>query len=264
MAHPSIAHDQVVTLHGALPTTRSSLVAVALVAAAMVLPATKATAQRYYGADLALSGNNVVPPNSSGAYGYGTIRIDTQMNQLQYDVTLVGVTGEIESHIHGFAPPGQNAPVVIEIPTGDHKVDVWNYIQDQEADILAGRAYVVVHTFTYPGGELRGQIVPSPLSVSVEPGARTELQLAAPTPNPSHGAVDLEIDLPRPTIAQLSIVDAGGRRIASVLNGPFPAGAHRVRWDGRDANGRRVPAGLLWAVLDANGERRVRKWVVAR
>lgn len=114
--------------------------------------------------DGAQSGN----PESPGT-GSGTFTIDTDANTMSYNITFSGLLGtETVSHIHGFAPPGVNAGVLHPLPLGSPKIGVWNYLESQEADILAGLTYVNIHS-TYDGsGEIRGQIVvPEPASVTL-------------------------------------------------------------------------------------------------
>ena len=75
------------------------------------------------------------------------------------------------------------------------------------------------------------------------------LTLAAPRPNPSSGATRLEFDLPSAANAELSVFDAAGRRVATLVDGVEPAGRHAATWDGRSTSGERVAAGLYFARL---------------
>lgn len=107
-----------------------------------------------------LTGAKQVPVNSSTATGNGTFTINTVNNTLSFNISFSGLTGtETGAHIHGPATATQNAPVLFSLPLGSPKVGVWNYPEAQEADILAGRMYVNVHSTVFPDGEIRGQIV---------------------------------------------------------------------------------------------------------
>jgi len=75
--------------------------------------------------------------------------------------------------------------------------------------------------------------------------------------NPFRGTTRLAIDLPRAGDAKLRVVDAAGRRVRRLATGARGAGRHDIAWDGNDESGRRAPAGLYFAILDAAGERRV-------
>lgn len=106
-----------------------------------------------------LSGLSEVPPNSSGANG--TAKVEVDGNVVKWTVTYSGTTGPITAgHIHGPAPAGANAGVVIPFAgsmaspiTGSATVT-----PAQLADMKAGLYYVNLHTAANPGGEIRGQI----------------------------------------------------------------------------------------------------------
>ena len=59
------------------------------------------------------------------------------------------------------------------------------------------------------------------------------------------------------------IIDAAGRVITSLGEGDRSAGRHRIRWDGKDAQGRPVPAGIYFAEVNG-GVRRVARFVAIR
>src|SRR5262245_48627026 len=90
--------------------------------------------------------------------------------------------------------------------------------------------------------------------------AAPRVQLSAPRPNPSSAATRLEFSLPEAASVDLSVFDASGRRVATVLSGELPAGPRTATWDGRDSNGRTVSAGLYFARLTTplgSAERRI-------
>ncbi len=102
-----------------------------------------------------------VPPIMSSAMGGGRFVIDTDANTVTYRIAYTGLTGvESGAHIHGFSAPGVSAGVKVALPAGNPKVGVWNYVEGDEAGILAGLTYANVHTSFAGGGEIRGQIVP--------------------------------------------------------------------------------------------------------
>jgi len=107
----------------------------------------------------ALRGGQEVPPVATPARGCGRFEVDINANTLKFHISYGGLTSpETAAHIHGPAGPGVNAGVVFPLPAGNPKVGVWNYPQAMEADILAGRMYVNIHTTQFPGGEIRGQV----------------------------------------------------------------------------------------------------------
>jgi flagellar hook capping protein FlgD len=85
------------------------------------------------------------------------------------------------------------------------------------------------------------------------PEATAGLGFWPPAPTPSRGPVRLRFTLGSQGPARLSIYTASGTNVATVVSGPRPAGPGEVVWDGRDARGRLVPAGLYFAQLEAEG-----------
>ena len=112
-----------------------------------------------------LLGGTVVPPVGSPASGIlqGVYRPSTQV--FEYRLVLAGLDGRISGGaFHGPAAPGETAPAVspINIPIYDYTIrDGVTLTREQAADLLAGRWYVSVSTLQYPGGEIRGQILPA-------------------------------------------------------------------------------------------------------
>jgi hypothetical protein len=80
-------------------------------------------------------------------------------------------------------------------------------------------------------------------TLGVGPGGGARLSLARPVPNPAEGVALLRFSLPAAGSARLDIVDVTGRRVWTRRESLGP-GAHEWRWDGRDAGGRAVRAGV--------------------
>jgi len=74
------------------------------------------------------------------------------------------------------------------------------------------------------------------------------LRLTA-SPNPFRGNVDLEFDLERAEQVSVVIVDLAGRKVRDLVTGEFPAGTHRITWEGRDERLQPVRTGLYFARL---------------
>ena len=92
---------------------------------------------------------------------------------------------------------------------------------------------------------------------SPEPVAR--LLLSAPRPNPSSGDTRLELTVPSAGAVDLSVFDASGRRVATLLHGDLPAGTRSVTWNGRHGDGQAVAAGLYFARLSTTRGSAVRR-----
>jgi len=110
-----------------------------------------------------LQGSQEVPANSSTARGTVIVRYNTVTNSLELGGNYQNLTTDITmSHIHGPAAIGVNASVISPIANtlGTSGILAVPIIltEPQEADLLAGLYYVNVHTSTYTGGEIRGQL----------------------------------------------------------------------------------------------------------
>jgi len=138
-----------------------------------------------------LSGDQEVPPRQTGGSGTITLNVDSQNQEIGYVLELRGqFTSPVQrAHIHfagrgvngsiflflctnivGEAPP--TVPTPPACPTGAGTVagtlTATNFIPVTGLStwgaalnsILAGDTYANVHSVTFPGGEVRGQIVP--------------------------------------------------------------------------------------------------------
>lgn len=68
-------------------------------------------------------------------------------------------------------------------------------------------------------------------------------------PNPFNPSTTLRFRLERDVALRLEVVDATGRRLRLLADGPYAAGSHELRWDGRDEAGNALPSGLYLARL---------------
>jgi Cu/Zn superoxide dismutase len=208
-----------------------------------------------------------VPPNASPAQGIAVFDLDTTANTLNYEIRYGNLTSaEIAAHIHGFAPPGTNAGVLVGLAGPSPKIGVWNYAEGQEADLVAGLAYVNIHTSNFPGGEIRGQIVgPSPATdASILPSASAELGLVA-APNPvREGTMALFYRSPADGHVNVQILDVTGRVVRSVYDADGRA-TGILAWDTRDEAGVPVASGVYFARITTEaGEAATERVVVLR
>ena len=108
-----------------------------------------------------LSGTVQVPANPSKGKGTLTATYDTDTKTFSWSGTYAGLTGQpIAAHFHGPADTKMNAPVALNMDKHASPFQGTATLTDaQAADLLAGRWYANFHTPSYPGGELRGQVV---------------------------------------------------------------------------------------------------------
>ena len=108
-----------------------------------------------------LSGAAEVPAVTTS--GTGTAKLTMIGNQLSYVVTYSGLgSAATASHIHGPADTTHSSGVIVPLatPSGTSGTISGTVLLTREAlaDILAGTAYINIHTTGNGGGEIRGQI----------------------------------------------------------------------------------------------------------
>jgi hypothetical protein len=136
---------------------------------------------RVYTATLTINAQQEVPTNPSTATGTITVDYNQITSYLNFSAEWSGLTDSLRAmHIHGFADAGVNAPVIQNIIASGSTssgVTIANpgpaFIKSgkisgrllidgsvvKEGDLLAGKLYFDIHSKTYPGGEIRAQIV---------------------------------------------------------------------------------------------------------
>lgn len=131
----------------------------ATVAALLV---TAASAQQTY-FQATINASQEVPPNVSTATGNACVILDVAAHTVTFNIAYSGLTSnETAAHFHQGAP-GVNGGVIIPLPAGNPKIGTLPTTPAQEAAFLAGNVYINIHTVNFPGGEIRGQVVASPL-----------------------------------------------------------------------------------------------------
>ncbi|MFC1573329.1 FG-GAP-like repeat-containing protein, partial [Candidatus Eisenbacteria bacterium] len=117
---------------------------------------------------------------------------------------------------------------------------------------------------------LSGQEEPGPEVTVLVPTRNNSLsfQPLGPSPivvgNPTRVAFNLpgtgSVQVP----TRLRVLDLEGRLVRTLVDEPLQAGGHALEWDGRDGQGRLVPAGLYLLRLDAVGRLLTRRAVLIR
>lgn len=90
------------------------------------------------------------------------------------------------------------------------------------------------------------------------PPVATSLRLAA-FPNPAAAMTSIAADLAAPADVRLVVVSAAGRVVREIYAGSLGAGRTAFPWDGRDATGARVSAGVYFLNLIAGNESAVER-----
>jgi uncharacterized protein (TIGR03118 family) len=117
-----------------------------------------------------LSGAAEIPAVNTTATGMGTLTIEG--TNLAYNISFSGLSGPASAgHIHAPADATNNTGVIIPftVPaaTSGTVSGTTSITADQLSYILNGMAYVNFHTGLNPGGEIRGQIVPLRIAMTM-------------------------------------------------------------------------------------------------
>jgi hypothetical protein len=94
-----------------------------------------------------------------------------------------------------------------------------------------------------------------------EPGT---FGLAANYPNPFNLATTVRFSLADPVFAELTVLDAAGRKVITLSGGRLSAGMHRTVWDGKGDSGNVMPSGIYFCRLKADGRTAVIKMVLLK
>jgi glucose/arabinose dehydrogenase len=93
-----------------------------------------------------------------------------------------------------------------------------------------------------PGGEVY-RILPDASGALDPPAGAPSLRLGRVGPNPMRDHVRFRLDLGRSQRLRARILDPAGRLVRELFRGFLLPGVHTLRWDARDARGRRVASG---------------------
>lgn len=115
--------------------------------------------------EIPLEGSQLVPPVNTSGTGSCTVALNETASTVDVSCFYDSMTSNVTAaHIHGPAPVGSNAGVVVALTqTGGTSGTIDNVglalTAQQVADMKNGLHYINVHTTGNPGGEIRGQIV---------------------------------------------------------------------------------------------------------
>jgi hypothetical protein len=143
-----------------------------VVAAGVLIPASPASAvaQSFVAT---LVGTQEFPSNGSTATGNGTVNLNAAETQITINACFTGLTSNATAgHIHAHnppapAPPGTNAAVrfgfagVPAATSGCIPQQIFAVTPAEVLKLRTGQWYFNIHSTTFPGGEIRGQVVTS-------------------------------------------------------------------------------------------------------
>ena len=154
-----------------------------------------------------LDGGQENPPTGSSATGFGTVTFDDVTSVLSLSLTWAGLTGPgVQAHIHCCPLPTANAGIAVDlwlVANTQPAAGTFTRVADLDlenpfrtafvtanggtvngamaalvAAMNIGNAYFNIHTNTFPGGEIRGNITPARVQAP-EPATLLLLTLGA-------------------------------------------------------------------------------------
>ena len=94
------------------------------------------------------------------------------------------------------------------------------------------------------------------------PQTHKDSLFGAAFPNPFNPQVTIPFSLELPGHVRAEIFDLRGRRVASLVDEVFSAGAHELKWQGRDDRGSDLSSGVYFLRIDGGGERSLQKLIL--
>ncbi len=170
----------------------------------LALLATPALAQSRLRASL--DGAQEVPPIATTASGWATFVINPD-NSVTYHMEVIGVAG-IAAHIH-YGAAGVGGGILVGLNGGP---TIWSgttpVLLAADIDLIqSGETYANVHSAAHGGGEVRGQILPSPSRFA---GIAEGSQVMPPTTSSATGIVNFEVHLDRSVTYELTTTGLSG------------------------------------------------------
>jgi len=143
-------------------------------------------------------------------------------------------------------------------PTQDYPERLWGWI---------GGAWVQT---VFTGGDLMEilKVIPLPLpGVEEKPGVKPEpkvLSLSPAMPNPARSITTIGFQLPAEQEVRLTVYNATGQLVKTLVNGRLASGSHQVIWNTADETGKPVAGGVYFYRLTAGAQDRTGKLVVTK
>ncbi len=196
-----------------------------------------------------------------GTHGYAIMN-DASFNTvlISFDAASGTKTGTL------YAPGGY---VLLDI-----EVSPWSelFVSDRTATLPGIRIWDVISDTQITAAPIDLGLPPSDITFSLSvqtgvgdpPAAGAVVSLGDAYPNPFHPATTIPFALSRRARVSLSIYDALGRRVRSLIDEERPGGPQAVTWDGRADDSRRVPSGVYFVELVADGTVRKAKIAVLK
>ncbi|UCD37190.1 MAG: T9SS type A sorting domain-containing protein [Fidelibacterota bacterium] len=194
----------------------------------------------------------VLAPNGGETWEVGTSQtvawISSFVDQVLIQYTTDGGTswGTVARSVN--AADGQRTWVIPDAVSTDCRIQIKDMIDPTVVDTSDGPFAIVA--------PLRTEDDPPILPL--------ELALMQNHPNPFNPATVIEYSLPEQGQVEVVVYDLNGKETCRLVDSEQTAGRYIVRWEGRDMDGRSVPAGIYLCRLQAGGQIKTRKMMLLR
>jgi hypothetical protein len=193
-------------------------------------------------------GRNLVTGTWSGPVPVRILRFDAVREEGRAVLTWVvdGIEADLAGfHVHRSRPGSSRVPLTAGLLHGERS---YRFVDPDPPD---GIVHYWLAELTR-GGDLHWH---GPATLTAREGGQVGPRLDPNLPNPFRAATTIRFSVSAPGEVELDLFDVRGRRVARLAEGRWEAGEHEVQWDGRDALGRRVAAGVyLYRLRTQAGE----------
>jgi len=195
-----------------------------------------------------------------------TYPFDSPLTLPQAQQLLEGAVDDVVMSSANVAPADawQKQVLVVATTTGSNRDVLELAYQAIDPALQADTIVWIVHTtieyaFLYDGSQ--PVCVGAPVVDIPGAGVRLEQNI----PNPFNPRTVIAFELAERGPATLRVFDVAGRLVRTLVDGvAFEAGRQEVAWDGRDGVGHALASGTYIYRLDAGGEFRTKRMVLAR
>lgn len=136
-------------------------------------------------------------------------------------------------------------------------------IAKDQSDVLAEVIFMVKDNVQGEGGFevlevtddlAEASILTGRFRASVTSEGPAAFRLAQNNPNPFNLETEIHFEIPYATQVQVTVYNISGQAIKTLMDAPLNAGAHKVKWDGKDAHGRDLTSGIYICKLEAGNQ----------
>lgn len=108
------------------------------------------------------------------------------------------------------------------------------------------------------------ELIPTGIDYEASQPLPSELQLGQNHPNPFNPITSIEFHLPVRSNVAIEILNLLGQQVRTLVNRDFPAGWHKIEWDGTNSSGQLVASGIYLYRLTSGNKGVARKMVMLK